>query len=236
MAISLITSVKATPGANGGATGSIDTTGATLLVVLIADYRGGTGFSLSDSKGNSWTALTQQTTSGGLVGRCQIHYCVPTSVGSGHTFTYSGSGGYPIIMAMAFSGTHATTPFDAENGAVTTTGTTIQPGSLTPSENNEVVVTVVSENNGTAPTIDSGYTVAQSGAASGGNNVAGGAAYIIQTTASATNPTWTIGASADAAAASACFKSDGAGGGGSTNSRLLDGLVSCGLLGGRLVR
>lgn len=234
MAIALVANVKATPGANGGTTSSIDTTGATLLVVLISEYLGAVGFSLSDSKGNSWTGLTQKTASS--VAQCRIYYTIPTSVGSGHTFTYSGAGGYPVIMVMAFSGTKATAAFDVENGATTSSGTTLQPGSVTPSENNEVVVTVVSENNGSTPTIDSGYTATDTAAAVGGTCTQGGAAYIVQTSAAATNPTWTIGASSDIAAAIATFKSDGAGGGGFSTALFRENAGLGGVGGGPFAR
>lgn len=211
MAIALIANTIATPGANGGSTSAIDTTGATLIVVLTAEYLGGIGHSVSDSKGNTWTPLTQQQAGAGLYSRVRIYYTIPTSVGSGHTFTFSGSGGHPVIMVQAFSGTKSSGAFDAENGASTNSAGTLSPGSITPSEDNCVVTQLVCNDNlGAMASIDGSYVVSDSTGAVGGTNVAGTAAYKVQTTATATNPTWTLGGTADAAAAAACFKSDGA--------------------------
>ena len=68
---------------NNATTSAIDTTGATLLVALIVtDTGGGT---MSDSKGNTWTALTAH--SGGTTVTGQLFYVSNPTVGSGHTFT-----------------------------------------------------------------------------------------------------------------------------------------------------
>jgi hypothetical protein len=50
MAITLVAAVSATPGANGGATGAIDTTGATLLVLSVSAFTGAL-LTISDSRG-----------------------------------------------------------------------------------------------------------------------------------------------------------------------------------------
>src|SRR5204863_2222713 len=69
-----------------------------------------------------------------------------------------------------------------------------QPGSVTPSQDNEVLVTGYGgDTNATTATIDSGFTVSDTFAYVGGSNMGGSAAYLIETTAGAKNPTWSAG-------------------------------------------
>ncbi len=97
----------ANAGSGSGTTSAVDTTGADLLVAAVA-YFDGAG-TVTDSKGNTWTGLTPATPGSGRA--CRLLYCVPTSVGGGHTFsTPSGFGG---LCVSAWSGVDTATPFDA---------------------------------------------------------------------------------------------------------------------------
>lgn len=207
MAISLVTSISATPAGSSATTGSADTSGATLLVAVVVRESSSGAVTVSDSKGNSWTALTEP--SGGASGvRCRIYYCASPTVGSGHTFTAAASGLLGTILVLAFSGTSGT-PFDQENGANSSGNTaTFQAGTITPSEDNGVVVAGVAVNNGiTTDTIDESYTIQEKQAFNPGVAYGGAAAYKIQTTATATNPTWTLSGNRNVSAVIASFKS-----------------------------
>lgn len=192
-------------GSTGGATvttSSIDTTGANLIVVAVSYYSDGVVPTLSDSKGNTWTGLTERSLSASSSVR--LFYCVAPTVGSGHTFTAARLNSYPTVSVSAFSGA-AASPYDQESGAVVgTTSTSYQPGSITPSENNCVLVTGIA-NGGTSNTIDSSFNATSTGN-SGSNHVGGGIAYKIQTTAGAENPTWSWTTSSSRASAMASFK------------------------------
>ena len=120
---------------DGGMGGAIDTTGATLLVLALDDYPGVTGEAISDSKGNSWTPLTAST-SGAI--RVRLWYSFPTTTGSGHTFTVTGTDIFGSCAVQPFSGggTHA---FDQQNGTTSASGTSISPGSVTPGTDNQLV-------------------------------------------------------------------------------------------------
>lgn len=210
MAIALVASVSnraLTPG-DDITSDAIDTTGANLLVFVA--NKALTSVTISDSKGNTWTPRTAKTLTGGSTEQTQIHYCAPTSVGSGHTFTVTSdtSGSYSSVTVLAFSGAHAT-PYDTESaGATDVGGTTIQPGSLTPSADGAVIVASAVQN-GTMTnsfTVDGGFTEA---ADSQYNNFSVGAsvAYLIQTSAAAANPTFTfVDSSSGMAAVMAAFK------------------------------
>lgn len=186
MAIAFVNAVS-TSGAGPMTTGSIDTTGANLLVVAMScDDAYNTA--PTDSKSNSWTQLTSYTQTNV---RVRMWYSVPTSVGTGHTFSASG-GAAGAIYGIAFSGVAQTSPADQQNGA---NGflTSIQPGSITPTENGEVIVTVLGINAAGSPmSINSGFTeVGTEHEFAAGVSYGGTAAYLIQTTAAAINPTWT---------------------------------------------
>lgn len=221
MAIALVsnTSAASVAGANI-TTAGIDTTGATLLFVHIAFLSsGGRTMSVSDSKGNTWTALTHRAGSGGAL-TLQVYYVANPTVGTGHTFTATngGANAFPGITAQAFSGVIATSPFDLENGADISAASTFQPGSVTPSEGNELVITGIQQNVAASfPfTIDGSYNLLGQVTADGGDCIGVATAYIVQTTALATNPTWTpaSGSGLDASLSIATFKSSGGGGGG----------------------
>ena len=184
-------------------TSSVDTTGANLLVVAVSYYGSANDPTLSDSKGNTWTGLTARE-SNGTSPAVRLYWCKPTSVGSGHTFTAAQAGSFPVVSMSAFSGA-ATSPYDQESGTAVATGSTsYQPGSITPSENNCVLVTGVATA-GTSHSVNSSFNAtATDNLAS--NHIGGGIAYKIQTTAGAENPTWSWTTSTNRAAAMASFK------------------------------
>lgn len=190
MAITLLTNVS--KASQTTATSSaIDTTGASLIVVHLSWVSA--SITLSDSKSNTWTALTQQTSNGSS----RLYYCASPVSGSGHTFTITGSGNlYFVLSAAAFSGTHATTPFDSENGASTGAFTSgCDAGSVTPSAVGELMVTGYHSEAGSATppytiTGGGGYTIINQVAMSPGTYYGGAIAYLISTGVSALNPFW----------------------------------------------
>ena len=199
MAFTSIASVSATPGVSGGATGAIDTTGANLIVISVGFYSAGTGLTVSDSKGNTWLPLTLRTTSSG---HQRFFYAQAALVGSGHTFTVTGTSIYPAIHVRAFAGATAT-PFDLQAGA-TNSGSSLATGSITPTQPGALVVSGLCFDSTATVSVAPTMTVTQSPFGSG---VAFGGAlgYLVQTTAAAVNPTWTIPGGATNAAAVASF-------------------------------
>lgn len=103
-------------------------------------------------------------------------------------------GGLPSIAGVAMKGARledisAATPVLLNSG----TGTSVQPGSLTPSVDNSLVVTVCGAYAGTITLSGgSGYTT-PSTITQDSHHIGIGVAYKAQTTAAAENPTWTIG-------------------------------------------
>ncbi len=213
MAFSVIGQVGAssTTG-NNVTTGSLNTTGADLLIVAVGSYQG-VANTLSDTVGgnsNTWNGLTLKAQTGDS--QIRLFWSVPTHVGSGHTFTVSSTGAYPSLCAIAVSGGKQTTPFDQENGAVSSSfQASLATGSITPTEDNELVVTAAGWSTGRTWTQPTGYTYAGTANVDyqnygSGTNFGTVLAYQIQTTAAATNPTWTPNASSLMDAVVASFK------------------------------
>lgn len=205
----LIGSISAkSTNSNDVTTGALNTTGADFLVLVLSDYQAVSLSAISDSKGNTWNALTSHSVSS--ADRCTIFWSVPTSVGSGHTFTATRTGAFMSICVGAFSGMKPTTTFDQQNGN-SGTATTLNTGSVTPSESFELLIAgiAIGSGNSTISSIDSGFTLQENQAFGGTGTPYGcGLAYLIQTTGAAKNPTWTTGGSGNIATAIATFRSN----------------------------
>jgi hypothetical protein len=192
MAIALIASQYAQASGSAATTAAINTTGASLIVAGYTEQRSSgnpanTG-NITDSAGNTWTALTQKSRDSGYMQAARLFYCANPTTSATHTFTTPGSLQGQGICVLAFSGTATTSPFDVENGA--TGDSVFSPGNTTPTQDNTVLVCVGALYSDTAPTnMDSSFTF--SGANSGLGSVAFG--YQIQTTATARNPAFTGG-------------------------------------------
>lgn len=187
MPIALISNSTATSGLNATTTAGIDTTGADLLIIALCcdDAYNDT---VTDSKGNTWTQLTSYTQTNV---RVRMWYSIPTSVGTAHTFTAPGVLFVGTMLAAAFSGAAQTTPNDQQSGANGFVST-LQPGSITPSEDNELIWTHFGINSAGSPiSIDSGFTELGEADFGPADHYGGSFAYKIQTTAAAVNPTWT---------------------------------------------
>ena len=171
-------------------TGSIDTTGATLITA-------GVGFeltipALTDSKGNTW-AENKSVASGGNA-NCKMFSSFNPVVGSGHTFTLTGITMLAGIGAIAWSGAG---DFSDATGASQGFNTTVQPGSLTPSADNMVLVSVSEGNPGGSTSADAPFNT-NDGVFNKDDfqGTTGAQSFEIQTTATARNPTWTYGSNA----------------------------------------
>lgn len=169
-------------------TRSMNTTGASLIVIMIPQYDGVTFGTLTDSKSNTWTSLGVARVLSTVA--LYVYYCANPTVGSGHTFTYTKSGSYCDIMVAALGNTVTSSPIDQTNNSFTASGTSSQAGSITPGYNNEMVlIGTVTSNVGTV-SINSGYSTAVSIPFTSSVNQGGYMAFANQTAASATNPTF----------------------------------------------
>lgn len=187
MATTLVTNGKIAGALNGTTSSAIDTTGASLIVLSIGQYDVGSDVTLSDSKGNTWVKLTVQSN---FDTRSWIAYCINPTVGTGHTFTIAGSNSYSFATISAWVGTAAATTFRSQNSANSAIANSIQPGSVTPDANGQLVWTGFCGFVNASSTINSSFTITDQNAGASGTCYGGAGAYLIQGTAAAVNPTW----------------------------------------------
>jgi len=188
-------------------TGSVDTTGATLLVcVVCGSSTSNFATPPSDSFSNTWTKLSTYGDNADT-NLIAIYYVFNPTVGPGHTFT-SNTGGGGTSMFSVWSGTLQTSAvFDTQNGFGQTVGgnSTIQPGSITPAGIGELLITGLNTPQGTAYVIsvDSGFTIMDTQQSF---TPFCAHAYLIDSSASPINPTWTITSVSTLGSAIAAFK------------------------------
>jgi hypothetical protein len=136
----------------------------------------------------------------------------PTTSGlSTFTATIVGSSTFASICSLAFKGSKTSSPLDQENGntAASGSGTSFQPGSVTPTTNNQALFTItgfVTPAKGSV-TVNSSFTKQVDIDLVGSQHYGMAMAYLIQSTAGALNPTWSGLSNTDALGASiATFK------------------------------
>jgi hypothetical protein len=185
--------VVADPVTNPVTTDPIDTTGASLLVVYVAD-RYGTA-PLTDSYGNAWVAgpaqVAHASSIDGDLGAVRLHYCIGGTGGTGHTFTADGVG--TAVAVMAFDDP-VSAVLDRETGNHSTEDSaTISTGSITPSQNGALIVTGYADRMalGGGKTVFGAFSPAtELLSAVATRHYTVGAAYFQQSTRAAISATW----------------------------------------------
>lgn len=178
----------------GVTSGSFNTTGYTFLCLSISSYTS-TAYTVSDNKSNSWLTSQRQSANAGAGSSERFYYAYNPTVGTGHTFTISGSTVYPSVFVIGSTGGQtASDPKDVDNGANNAL-TSVQPGSGTPSADNQLLLCSLSSGasanadmtvSGSSFTKLAGYSFNSGGFGELGTAIS----YVIQTTAGAANPTW----------------------------------------------
>jgi len=173
---------------SGGVTSSaINTIGADLIVFT---YSGSGAVALTDSQGNTWLTAVSTTPNQSA----SISYTRNPNTSATHTFTATNNNCACAILAYSGSLT-SVDPKDQTNSADLITPTTEQPGSITPTQNNELIVYLNSLDAPTANTagVDSGFTVQFFIEVIVNNAYGSVTSTLVQGTAAAVNPTMTRG-------------------------------------------
>lgn len=189
---------KSTTGAGNLESDPLNTVGANLLIAAISGY--GSIVGLTDSEGNSWTPLTTRADGGDV--RTRLYYCINPTTDASHTFTIEEGMTFPTMIVAAFENGNG--GFDGETGSAGVSSTR-QPGSITPSEDNALLIACIASLQASS-TIDSSFTEIDDEAYVGGQAVGLTLAYKIQTTTGAENPEFTLSGSGTNAAAMAAFR------------------------------
>lgn len=195
MPITLINHGKAVSSTSVATTGNIDMTGANFIAcIAVGFYDGSNTQVVTSSPSNTWLN-TSLITDGGDNVMGQVFYSETPTVSATMTFTNTVGASRTLsgIYVMGYSGLAAANTLDGHTAAHSS-GTTVQPGSITPKVGGElfvsgafsVLTTVV-----TAVSVNSSFTLEDSLLVSG-SSFRGGAGDLILAGAGATNPTWTL--------------------------------------------
>ena len=210
-AISLLASGEGVAGGSGeSVTSDMDSTGASLIVVGVTGI--GLSFTdITDSATNTWTELTN--VEGGGNADAFMSYVVSPTTSATHNFTFTEANSFATIGALVFGGAN-TSQTPVESDATHTTAASAQAGSVTPGDDNSVIVQLLSQG-GTISSlaIDSSYILELERNWSSGVNMGLAMAYLIQGTAAATNPTWSWTTNASGGQSAATFAPAAAAGG-----------------------
>jgi len=185
MPYSLIAHTGVQSNGDNGTTPAVDSTSAD-FIALGAAYKQGVAITISDNQANAFTPLTESSSLGNNAGR--LYIVKRPIVGANHTFSVTSTGGLCSLCVAVFKGSLVDGPFDSgfESGNVVS-GTTIQPGSITPRVNSLMVTLFAS---GAADSIDSGFIITDTEPTIGGVCYGSTLAYKIKQDAAAENPTW----------------------------------------------
>ena len=202
-AIALVTGTnQCLANATSSSLGPIDMTGATLIVAVITDYSGQGPSVLTDNQTNTYIALTARIQG---TPRNRMLYVENPTISATQTFSIDGTNSYVVLCVAGFSGTATSSVKDQDAGNIGT-ASTISTTSITPAEDNELVVAGLSTSVASS-TVDAAYTEITDSNYSPFFSAA--MAYQIQTSAAATDATFTVGSGAENAATIASFKSSG---------------------------
>lgn len=196
-AITVIDHNIMSPNAGGPATAAVtlNCTGANFAVIAISIWNGGSENAPTDSSLNPWTLLgtwlSIDASNGDLLG---VYYSVNPTVTSSQTFQTTDY--IPTLAAACFSNVATSTPLDKTAQAKLDTGsdTAIQPGSITPTANGELIISAFSfAHASSSTTVNSSLTRLNTLNALYATTPGLSLAYYVQPTAAAINPTWTAG-------------------------------------------
>lgn len=171
---------------------TMNTTGANFLQTAAACNAGGVP-TIADSVGgnsNVWSTAVSNSPA-----TLYLFTSIPTHIGASHVITVTGNGCTALATAsMAWNTTVGTTSLELSNNAELSSTTSIQPGSITPTHNDVLVISAVQFDSGTTPV--SGFSPMTLIEQDGKGATQGIAlAYYIMATPSAINPNWSATAS-----------------------------------------
>ncbi len=188
---------------------AVDMTGATGIVLAITSFQGVASPTPSDSSMNTWTASA--TAENAANEKISMWYVANPSTSAMQTFSVSGVTTFPVVCVVGFSHSKLTAPLDQTSTNTTGADTTLDTGSVTPSEDNEILLVGLAygPTTGTTVSIDSGFNTPPDNVDySPGNNFGGAISFLVQSTAGALNPTWTWTAAEKASTAIITLKHD----------------------------
>ncbi len=182
------------PGQNGGnSAATFNTTGYDLIVIFTSTFSTeASPPAVTDNHGNTYTQGDSVSSPGGSI--ATMYYKYNPNVGTGTQFTVIRNDSFPSVIVIGCTGALIlSTPYDQHNSNSTSSESSVQPGSVTPSFNNEIIFCGLSSGasaNSDMTISGDSFTKLSGVDWIAGTNIASAVGYVIQTTASAANPTW----------------------------------------------
>ena len=177
-----------------GTTSGFDSTGASLLVVVVTFYgQVGNPNLISDTYGNTWRTAFLASGNSSVCG-IAVFYCQAPNTGPEHTVTIGGSSLLVTTVMTGFTGSDTSQDYDQINHANGTGSDPVQPGAVTPSADNELILSVCSLVNNGTPTIAGPLTALVVSPRTDGSRFGMLLGYEIQTAAAPRNPAFSNGA------------------------------------------
>ncbi len=163
---------------------------------------------MTDSAGNGApTALTTSNIASDV--GAKLYYWLNPTTSASHTFTFGPANVYGGLIVAAFSGVKVSSAFDQQNGATSSSASALSTGSVTPSEDDELIIFIAGKG-GNTTTVNATDIGSMIGSYAGVTAVtyALGMGYEIQTTATARNPSMSGSGTSVMAARIATFKAE----------------------------
>lgn len=217
MPVSLIASVTAISPDDGTRTDitsrELNTTDGTLIVVFVACYAFSGGQTITDSKGNLYTSLDQaDAINAPRATGIRSFYRIDPVVGTHHSFNCQNTlgNGDNLMMVLVFGGKRFA--LDKQHVGFVLSGSSVNPGPLTPVETEELFVTgAASGDFGISLSVSGGYseqfTIPFDDGTHGHVNYGGAVAWKQQAGALATeDPTWDCSPDTNVPASIVAFK------------------------------
>ena len=194
-------------GAGGGTSNNLDTTGMDFIAIAFGYYSGShtiIASDITDSAGNTLIQADTITTDNGE-GATVLFYLQNPTTSTTHHWTIGVSSIFAAIAVRGWSGS-TTSPLDQVNQAGSTgTVSGINTGSITTSENNELIVSSCGADANTLLCSISDLNALQIGVV-GGQSYALGLSAGVKATAGSINPSWSPDGSRRMSALVASFK------------------------------
>jgi hypothetical protein len=201
-------------GANAASTGSMNLTGATILIAHVGYYSASAlvGSDLSDSSSNTWVALTAHDQNGDTSIKGQFFYVIAPSVSGAQTVTVTKATTYMGLTVIGLQGFTATFSSESARTTYAVPVTSVQAPSIGSAGDLVIAGTNWDGSKTSVSAIDSSFSAVIEQAYGGGNNE--GSAIAWKEVSGAVQPTWSwTGTTSNGLAHNINFTSSGGGGG-----------------------
>ncbi len=211
---------KTAGGSGAGTTASLSVTTSAGDTIWAAVAGANSVPTVSDGT-NTYTCATNHVASDSA-----NRFCVAPNVGAGTFTVTTNTLDFPTLIVLVWSGGKTSSPLDQQTGATTTISDHLDIGTITETEDGEIVLASLSGLSTSADTIDNGFTSPTPGfkATVASMSYSLSVSYIIETTASTRTPRISVNVSFPTSGSLASYKAQPAPGSLPVGSMLMMGV------------